>query len=122
MPLNYDHEHADGIAAIERSLNAGFSFIHHTDGDREIAAISAERRNHTTGVIDIYNTRGPAEAVAARYRLDDYPGGAPLWKKTGAVAEVIDELLMLPAPGRAGTALLPRRRSASSLWLPTRGR
>lgn len=112
--MPHDVETPD-IAAIARARDAGFGFLHLRDGI-SITAIHAER--HGRGVVETVTLRARTEAVAARYRIEDYQrGGQPLWQRTGTVAEVITELLELPAHGRPGAPALARGAS-SALWLP----
>lgn len=104
------------IHAIARARDAGFRFLHLRDGIG-INAIHAERHS-LTGVIETITLRARSEAIAARYRTEDHQrGGHPLWQRTGTVADIITELLQLPAPGEPGAPALAHRAS-SSLWLP----
>lgn len=104
------------IQAIARARDAGFTFLHLRDGIG-ITAIHAER-HCPTGVVETITLRARTEAVAARYRTEDYENaGNPLWQRIGTVLEVITELLELPAHGEPGAPVLVRRAS-SSLWLP----
>lgn len=108
-----DDEH---LRAIARARDAGFTFLHLRDGVG-VTAIHAERHS-SRGVVDTITLRARAEAVAARYRADDYQrAGDPLWQRTGTVVAVITELLALPAHGEAG-APMRSQRAASALWLP----
>lgn len=110
-------EHAPHIAAIRRSMNAGFRFLHLRDGnEHELAAIYAERTRG--GVVDTYTIRDIHEATASRSRANDYPGGDPLWQQHGTVEDVITALLELPPPGAPGAPNRTSRRP-NGLWLPT---
>lgn len=113
------NEEAPHIAALERAVEAGFRFSSLAD-ERGLAitALYAERWCRD-GVVETIAVRGMAEAIAARTRVEDYPRGDPLWQHLGTVAEVVAELLALPAHGSRGAPTVTRPRS-SSLWLPGR--
>lgn len=109
-------EEAPHITTIRRSMHAGFQFLHIPDaGGHAVAVIHAERSRDSC--IEIYTVRAMHEAVAARFRTEDYPDGAPVWQEHGTVDEVVTALLELPPPGAPGEPNRTRRRS-SSLWLP----
>jgi catechol 2,3-dioxygenase-like lactoylglutathione lyase family enzyme len=109
-------ENARHLAAIALSVDAGFRFLHLPDA-HGVVAIHAERRRY--GAVDTFTFRAADEAVAARFRDDDYAAARsqPLWQRSGSVAEVVTELLALPPHGTSGSPALARR-AASSLWLP----
>ncbi|WP_216215775.1 hypothetical protein [Amycolatopsis aidingensis] len=110
-------EEAPHIAALRRAVDAGFVFRQLADADGvAIAALYAERRS-PEGVVENLAVCGMNEAIARRLRAEDYPGGDPLWERTGTVAEVVADLLALPAHGSPGAPSLARRPSGS-LWLP----
>lgn len=110
-------EEAPHIAAIRRSVRAGFRFLHLRDPDSgAVEAIHAHRWTRQA-VVETYTFRGIAEAVGARFRAEDYPNGNPLWETNGTVAEVITALLELPPHGSPAAPVLAGRAS-SSLWLP----
>lgn len=112
-------EEAPHIAAIRQSVDAGFQFLHLCGADgQQIAAINAERVRG--GVVETYTIQAMGEAIAARFRAEDYPNGDPVWKKHGTVEEVITALLGLPPPGAQGAPNRSHRRP-SSLWLPGDG-
>lgn len=112
-------EHAPHIAAIRRSVNAGFQFLHlHGADGREVAAIHAERIRGA--VVETYTMQAMGQAIAARFRAEDYPDGDPLWHQHGTVQEVITALLALPPQGAPGAPNRTRRRP-SNLWLPGEG-
>ncbi|MQA07624.1 MAG: hypothetical protein GEU98_03550 [Pseudonocardiaceae bacterium] len=108
---------ADIIAApTGQWWDHGFTFIHLRDPDGgAVIAIHAER--WLAGAVDTYTLRAIGEAVAARYRAENYPYGDVLWQRTGTVAEVITELLALPRHGTPG-APTRARRAPSDLWIP----
>jgi hypothetical protein len=58
---------------------------------------------------------GEHDALAARCRDESHP--AVVWHQAGATADVIAELLDLPAPGTRGAPTLARA-TPSELWLP----
>lgn len=104
------------IAAVRRSVEAGFQFLHLCDSaDRTVMAIHAQRLRDD--VIETYTIRDMTEAVAARFRADDYPDSDPVWQVHGTVEEVISALLALPPHGTPD-APMTARRASSSLWLP----
>lgn len=104
------------IAAVQRSVEAGFRFLHLRDSEgHAVVAIHAQRLRGD--VVETYTIRDMTEAVAARFRAEDYPNGDPLWQEHGTVEEVIGALLSLPPPG-ARDAPRTTRRASSSLWLP----
>jgi hypothetical protein len=110
-------EESPHIAALERAVAAGFRFTSLTDErGSTVTALYAERWCRE-GVVETIAVRGMEEAIAARIRVEDYPRGDPLWQHPGTVAEVVAELLALPAHGTPGAPRHTRPRS-SSLWLP----
>lgn len=117
MPITPTNaERLPHIAAIRRSIDAGFTFLHLPEyPGGPVGAIHAERR--IVGAVETYTLRDMTEAIAARYRAEDYPHGHPVWQLAGTVADVISELLALPGHG---TPAAPNRttRPSSSLWLP----
>ncbi|MBB5154935.1 hypothetical protein [Saccharopolyspora phatthalungensis] len=115
-PTNEDVPH---IAALQRAVEAGFKFMHLRDGHGELAAIYAERRCGY-GVVENITLRGMDEAVAARFRVEDYPHGDPLWREHGTVEEVITAVLELPPHGSPGAPNSTHRRG-SGLWVPGEG-
>ncbi|WP_116042953.1 hypothetical protein [Amycolatopsis palatopharyngis] len=112
-------EEAPHIAALRRAVELGFQFkplaFKPEDGGVP-AALYAERWSRD-GVVETITMQGMTEAIAARIRVEDYPHGDPIWQLAGTVAEVIAELLALPAHDSPGAPTLARRAS-SSLWLP----
>ncbi|WP_052371953.1 hypothetical protein [Amycolatopsis taiwanensis] len=100
MPPPTDEE-VPHIAAIKRSVEAGFEFraLRGADG-LAIAVLHAERRGNE--VVETYTVQAMTEAVAARFRAEDYPTGNPLWQEHGTVEEVITALLALPPHGAPG--------------------
>ncbi|MGI8311705.1 hypothetical protein [Saccharopolyspora hattusasensis] len=94
------------IAVIRRSMDAGFRFRYLPEpGSQGLAAIFAERRYG--GVVENYAIRDTDEAVAARFRAEDYPNGNTIWRTNGTVEEVITALLELSAPDTSGAPSLP---------------
>ena len=119
MLCSLPSEEAPHIAALEQAVEGGFRFT--SLGDEPGAAVAAlyGERWCRSGVVENIALRGMNEAIAARIRVEDYPHGDPLWQHPGTVAEVVTELLALPAHGVPGAPMLTRRPS-SSLWLPGR--
>ncbi|WP_019808908.1 hypothetical protein [Saccharomonospora halophila] len=71
--------------------------------------------------MDTFTVRGPQEAYAARFRSGDRTGAAPVWQRLGEPADVIDDLLDLPAHGTPGAPAHPLLGPACDLdgpWLP----
>jgi hypothetical protein len=119
MQMTSTDEQAPHIAAIRRSMDAGFQFLHLPDTDgQDLAAIYAERTRG--GVVETYSVRSMDEAIAARFRVDDYPDGDPLWQRHGTVEEVVTALLE-PAPPSAPEAPNRSHPRPSRLWLPGEG-
>src|SRR5699024_4012375 len=115
MPVHTTEE-TPHIAAIRRSKAAGFRFLHLPDSSGQtLIAIHAERRHGE--VVDTETIRSRTEALAARFRTEDYPSGDPLWQEHGMAADVITALLALPPHGTPGAPKLARPAS-SALWLP----
>lgn len=113
-----DDAHACGIAAIERARDLGFRFLHLRDKHGDLNGLHAERWRF--GAVDIFAVVDQLDAVAARYRAEDYErAGDPIWQVTGTVADVIAELLALPPHGSPGAPVLAQRAS-SGLWIPGR--
>ncbi|ACU98614.1 hypothetical protein [Saccharomonospora viridis] len=109
-------DEAPHIAAIELSMAAGFQFLHLPDDTGQaLVAIHAERRH--PHVVETYTIQSMTEAVAARFRTEDYPHGDPLWQEHGTVEEVVTALLTLPPHGDPDAPTMTRRAS-SSLWPP----
>lgn len=110
-------EESPHIAALERAVETGFRFTSLADErGSTITALYAERWCREN-VVETIAVRGMEEAIAARMRVADYPRGDPLWQHLGTVAEVVAELLALPAHGTRGAPTVTRPRS-SSLWFP----
>jgi hypothetical protein len=113
----HSSDEAPHIAALRRAVSAGFGFRQLADSDGvAIAALYAERRSRD-GVVENIVLCGMTEAIASRIRTEEYPTGDPLWQHTGTVADVITELLALPAHGSRG-APTRTHRASDSLWLP----
>jgi len=111
-----DGEFGPHLAAIRASVLAGFRFLRLPEyGD--VLALYAFREDR--GAMDTYLARGPDDATAARYRLDDLDRVDPpaLWHRHGCVADVVTALLELPPHG---FALAPRIATVppSQLWTP----
>lgn len=103
------------LAAIERSRQAGFRFLRLPDNAGNDAVIHAGRQ--LGAVVERYTIQDMTRAIAARFRVEDYPTGDPVWQEHGTVHDVITALLDLPPHGTPGAPVLTRRTS-SSLWLP----
>ncbi|ONI83738.1 hypothetical protein ALI22I_35370 [Saccharothrix sp. ALI-22-I] len=92
---------------------AGWSFIHHRDGEgvKQVDAF----RSWPGGWLDCLRVRSATEAMGLRSNGGDPPG--LLWERTGALAEVVEALIGLPAPG-ARTAPRLVLGTAPQLWMP----
>ncbi|WP_394360752.1 hypothetical protein [Amycolatopsis sp. SB7-3] len=79
-------------------------------------------RRRLDSAIETISIRAIDEAIAARWNAHEYVrrgdrSAAPVWQQHGMVADVIEELLELAAPGAPGAPTLGLRPS-SSLVLP----
>ncbi len=92
---------------------AGFGFLAHRDTHGEIITLQATRIR--AGHIETVLIHDEHDALAARYRDEDE--ATVVWHQAGSTADVITELLDLPAPGTRGA---PTRAGAtpSELWIP----
>ncbi len=103
-------------AAFERIRDlrhAGFGFLVHRDARGEIATLQATRVR--AGHIETVLIHDEHDALAARCRDEPHP--TVVWHRTGSTADVIAELLALPAPSERGAPSLVRA-APSGLWLP----
>ncbi|HKS45529.1 MAG TPA: hypothetical protein VJT49_10525 [Amycolatopsis sp.] len=64
------------------------------------------------GFVDAIRVKGPTDTSGMRC---DHADGV-LWELVGTLAEVVDGLLALPAPGRGGPQLVVA--SGPQLWMP----
>ncbi|MGI8309655.1 hypothetical protein [Saccharopolyspora hattusasensis] len=97
-------------------MTAGFRFVH-LPGFDDVLAVQGWRVDH--GAMDMFLVRAPLDALASRVRVEDlnFAGASPtLWEKSGAVADVVMELLGLPTHGSPGAPMLAQSRSL--LWVP----
>ncbi len=94
-------------------VRAGFTGMLHHDEHGEIVAVQATRVR--AGHIETVLIHDEHDALAARCRDDD--DAAVVWHRTGSTADVITELLDLPAPYDRGAPTLVRR-TPSELWIP----
>ncbi|MBE9372977.1 hypothetical protein IQ251_00810 [Saccharopolyspora sp. HNM0983] len=115
MTMLSTDEQAPHIAAIRHSVLAGFRFLHLRDTSQQIIAINAERVRG--GTVETFTIRAMHEALAGRFRTDDYPAGDPVWQQHGTAADVITALLDLPPPDSPQAPTRTLRRP-SGLWLP----
>jgi len=93
-------EFAPHLAALQRCVDAGFTF-------RELpAGISGSRTR--SGAIDVLLVRSYDQALAARYRLNEleYPRAQALWSLDGSVVGVVTDLLALPFHDERGAQSL----------------
>lgn len=101
------------LDSVRDLVRAGFSGVVHRDAHGEIIAVQATRV--LAGHIETVLISGEHDALAARCRDEDHP--TVVWHQAGSTADVIAELLDLPAPGNRGAPTLARRAPAE-LWLP----
>jgi hypothetical protein len=104
---------SQALDRVRDLVRAGFTGVLHRDLHGEIVAVQATRVR--TGHIDTVLIHGEHDALAARCRDENDP--TVVWHRTGPTADVITELLDLPAPGTRGTPTVARR-TPSELWLP----
>lgn len=105
------NEITNGLRAL---VARDFQFTHPRDGSGSLVAVIGIRVHG--GVFDILQLFGENDADAARIPGDEpdvlFPNKV-LWRTNGKAADVIDELLALPAPRpEIGT-------SATGCWVPT---
>jgi hypothetical protein len=99
---------------LARLRDTGWHFLPVTDADGDLVEVRGVRT---------WPDSASADAVLIRYLTDaaglrvDHDGGV-VWHLEGGLAEVIDGLLALPAPGFSGAPRLVRGTSPSGLWLP----
>ncbi|GAB3485677.1 hypothetical protein [Amycolatopsis cihanbeyliensis] len=87
---------ADTEAALRRLINSGYRFVHPRDADGEIVAVVGVRAHHT--VVDVVRLDAEDEVTAARVPGDEENVLEPvtvLWRSSGAVGDVVGELLAL---------------------------
>jgi hypothetical protein len=96
---------------------AGWSFIHRLDGDG-VDQVDAFRE-WPDGWMDCLRVRSATDVMALRSAGGDPP--AMTWERTGDLAEVVDALIGLPAPGERTAPRLVRG-VAPQLWTPGRRR
>ncbi|GAA1245076.1 hypothetical protein GCM10009676_33710 [Prauserella halophila] len=112
-------EEAPHLAALRRAVELGFRFrpLTVTPEDGGVPAALYAERWCRYGVVENITVPSMDQTIARRLRTEDYPHGDPLWQHIGTVADVIHELLALPAHGFPGAPTLARRTS-DSFWLP----
>ncbi len=108
---------SEALDRVRDLKRAGFGFLAHRDADGEILTLQATRIR--AGHIETVLIHDEHDALAARCRDDER--AAVVWHQAGSTADVIAELLDLPAPGNRGAPDLGRR-PPSELWLPPPGR
>jgi hypothetical protein len=100
-----------GLVALRES---GWSFLHLNVIDDVPAQVDGYRA-WQGGWIDAIRVRSDTDAMALRTDGNESPG--IVWERSGTLAEVIEELLTLPAPD---ARLAPRlvRATGPILWTP----
>ncbi|SFA75504.1 hypothetical protein SAMN05216266_101237 [Amycolatopsis marina] len=104
----------DAVQAVEtektlrRLIDRGYRFVHPRDADGEVLAVVGVRAHGT--VIDVVRLEAEDDVLAIRMPADEADILEPrtqLWRSTGEMCSVIDELLSLGdkeyAPGSADT-------------------
>lgn len=104
---------SDALDRVRDLKRCGFGFLAHRDAHSEIVTLQATRIR--AGHIETVLIHDEHDALAARCRDDEH--AAVVWHRTGSTADVIAELLDLPAPYQRGAPSLGRR-APSELWLP----
>lgn len=91
------------LRALDRTLAGGFTFEFERGADGSATTLHGIRCR--PGMVDTYTVYGPDEAVAARYRPDEYghADGVALWETAGGVIDVLNEVLALPTPDGRGS-------------------
>jgi hypothetical protein len=107
---------SDALDRVRDLVRAGFTGMLHRDEHGEIIAVQATRLR--AGHIETVLIHDEHDALAARCR--DEPDPTTVWHSAGTTAQVISELLDLPAPGDRRAPVLGRR-PPSELWLPPCG-
>lgn len=108
---------SDALDRVRDLKRCGFGFLAHRDAHSEIVTLQATRIR--AGHIETVLIHDEHDALAARCRDESEP--TVVWHKAGSTADVIAELLDLPAPYQRGAPGLGRR-PPSELWLPPPGR
>ncbi|MQA16687.1 MAG: hypothetical protein GEV09_21905 [Pseudonocardiaceae bacterium] len=108
---------SDALDRVRELRRAGFGFLAHRDEHGEIVTLEATRiyADHIETVL-IHDEH---DALAARCRDEDDP--AVVWHRTGSTADVIADLLDLPAPGTRSAPSLARA-MPTDLWVPAAAR
>ena len=104
---------SEALDRVRDLCRAGFSFLAHRDEDGEITTLQGVRVR--AGRIETVLIHDEHDALAARCRDEPHP--TVVWHRAGATADVIAELLDLPAPGTPGAPTLARA-TPSELWIP----
>ncbi|MEU6133196.1 hypothetical protein ABZ805_28795 [Saccharopolyspora sp. NPDC047091] len=96
------------LGVIAATVRAGFRF-RYLPSLAEIDAVQGFRVR--AGAMDVYLVRAEQDALAARFRVDDLEDPVPhaIWHRRGSVADVVADLLALPAHGTPGAPTAPLR-------------
>lgn len=96
------------LGVIAATVRAGFRF-RYLPSLAEIVAVQGFRVRG--GAMDVYLVRAEDDALAARFRVEDLEDPTPqaIWHRRGSVADVVAELLELPAHGTPGAPVAPLR-------------
>jgi hypothetical protein len=100
------------LSRLDALRSAGWSFIPMFDRDERLVEVRGVRTWPD----------GSADAVLIRYITDAAglrvdPAGGIVWQRDGDLAEIVDGLLALPAPGADGAPRLVKG-AGPALWTP----
>lgn len=101
---------SDADTLLRELVARGFQFMHPRDEQGEILAVVGVRAHDN--VIDAVRLQDEDDVIATRMPGDEENVFAPTrvsWQSTGAVCEVLDELLNLPDDRTPGSLLVPGR-------------
>lgn len=100
--------------ALRRLIDRGYRFVHPRDADGEVLAVVGVRAHGT--VIDVVRLEAEDDVLAIRMPADESDILEPrtqLWRSTGEMRVVIDELLSL-----GDREYAPRSAEARGCWVP----
>lgn len=113
---NADQQAVAEFPELQRLIDlrdgGGWQFLIATNEQNHVTEVRAVR-TYPAGYADALMVRSTDDAAALR---GDHTGGV-VWTQEGSLAEVVDELIVLPAPG---TPTAPRlvRATMPKLWTP----
>lgn len=97
-------EFARHVRTLQRTCDDGFVFNFLRDDAGVPIAVRGVR--HRCGFVDTYTVSSADHATAARFRAGEYNTGnsEPVWQADGAVLDVLNGLLALPAREQGETS------------------